>query len=149
MLKRRLLIAGLAALVPLPTAAHHGFRGRYDRSKPFWLEGAVRNAYFGQPHAAIRIDPSVMVRPPDVAAAVEPFADGLQAWPVRDEVEIEFPPVRLFFELDGRIQLGDLIAVIALQNCEPLNQLRGQAVRLSNGEWIVRSGRMQSEVASC
>ncbi|MGF1476532.1 MAG: hypothetical protein ACFB6S_13305 [Geminicoccaceae bacterium] len=57
--------------------------------------------------------------------------------------------MRLFFELDGRIQLGDLIAVIALQNCEPLNQLRGQAVRLSNGEWIVRSGRMQSEVASC
>lgn len=151
---RRRLLGGVAAalpgmFVPIPARAHHGLGGRYDRSAPVWLEGPVTTAYFGQPHAELSILVSASAPPTPVPSAIGAFAEGLVAWSGGETVEVEFPPVRLFFALDGRIRSGDRVAVVALRNCEPLGQLRGQAIRPPDGVWVVREGRMQAEVAGC
>ncbi|XWN30478.1 MAG: hypothetical protein ROR55_23840 [Devosia sp.] len=154
MLTRRRLLASLAATTPgivvfSPAHAHHGFGGRYDRSAPVWLEGEVASVYFGQPHAELFIIVSESAKPDPPPEAIDEFADGLTLWPGGGTVEVEFPPVRQFFALDGAIRSGDRVAIVALRNCQPPGQLRGQAIRLPDGEWVVRRGRMQTEVDGC
>ena len=132
-------------------AAHHGFTGRYDRSAPIYLEGVVVEAYFGYPHAelTLEVDPdAVGIALP--AGAAE-FADGLTYWrdPLGPRPEIEFPPTRGFFDLDGRVRPGDRVAVVALRNCEPPHQLRGQWIAVPDGTAVLRSGRVQDEVDGC
>ena len=64
-------------------------------------------------------------------------------------IEVEYPPFRLFFDLEGRIAPADWIATILCYNCRPPHQLRGQWIRLPHGEAVVRRGRMQTEDAGC
>lgn len=147
---RRIVLAGLAATVlPLPAFAHHGFGGRYERGRPIWATGIVEAAYFGQPHAEIALRPERGARKGPLADAVAEFQHGLSRLPGDAPLEIEFPPARLFFALDGRVRVGDRVEVIALRNCAPPHQLRGQAIRVTDGEWVVRSGRMQTETEAC
>jgi len=141
----------LAMLTAAAALAHHGFGGAYDRSAPIYLEGTVERAYFGYPHAelVLRADPSA--RPADLPDSAAEFAPGLGVWHAElgGAPDIEFPPVRRFFDLEERIKPGDRIAVIALRNCEPPHQLRAQWVAPESGPPVVRSGRMQSEVEHC
>ena len=60
------------------------------------------------------------------------------------ELSIEY-----VFELDGRVNPGDRVAVIVLRNCEPPHQLRGQWVRPARGEAVIRGGTLQAEVEGC
>lgn len=82
---------------------------------------------------------------------VAEFLEGLSYWDAAlgTSIEIEFPPVDRFFELEGRIRPGDRIAVIALRNCEAPHQLRGQWIAPPDGPAVVREGRMQSEIDGC
>lgn len=84
-----------------------------------------------------------------IPEAIAQFADRLAAWSGANEVEVESPPVRLFLALDGRVGLGDRGVIVALRSCEPPGQRRGQAIRLPHAEWVVRSGRPQTEVDGC
>lgn len=150
MFTRRAALAGLAStILPLPGLAHHGFGGRYERGRPIWAIGTVEAAYFGQPHAEITLRPDTAARKGALANAVAEFQEGLSRLLSDAPLEIEFPPVRLFFSLDGRVTVGDRVEVITLRNCIPPHQLRAQAIRLSSGEWIVRAGRMQTETETC
>lgn len=143
------LVAGL--LAGSTALAHHGFSGRYDVSIPIYLRGVVEAAYFGLPHTEITltIDPSAGA--PELAGTGAEFNDGLVPWSAElgKRVEIEFPPVARFFDLDGRVSIGDTVAVVVLRNCEPPHQLRGQWIAPEAGEPVVRSGRMQSEIGGC
>ncbi len=149
---RTAIAAALAASLAAGAAlAHHGFGGEYDRSTPIYLEGVVEQAFFGYPHAEIVLTADASVdNAPGVVAEGE-FGDGLTFWRAElgPSVEIEFPPVRRFFDLDGRIAPGDRIGVVVLRNCEPPHQLRGQWVAPAEGDPVVRSGRMQNEVSGC
>ncbi len=142
-------LGALSVLAASAALAHHGFGGRYDRSTPVWLEGVVEDAFFGYPHAEIVLradrDPDLG----DLPVTASEFDAGLAVYEGDDTVEIEFPPVQLFFALEGRIDVGDRIAVIVLRNCEPPHQLRGQWVRLADGEQVLRRGTMQEEVLGC
>ncbi len=151
---RKSLASAVGAVAMLTTAAalaHHGFGGAYDRSAPIYLEGTVEQAYFGYPHAelVLRADPSAS--PADLPDNAAEFMPGLGVWQadLGEAPEVEFPPVRRFFDLADRIEVGDRIALIVLRNCEPPHQLRAQWVAPESGPPVVRSGRMQSEVESC
>jgi len=53
----RLLVAGLAAIVPgSPARAHHGFAGKHDFLRPLYLAGRLTDAYIGYPHARLTLD---------------------------------------------------------------------------------------------
>lgn len=148
------LLSGCAAFTlfaPRPAIAHHGFGGRYDDARPIYVEGIVRSASFRRPHPLIEMQVDDDLRTPTELPQGEEFADIVE---VREEdrgriIDVEYPPVRLFFGLEGRIATGDRIATIVFQNCRPPHQLRGQWIRLPDGEAIVRRGRMQTEEAGC
>lgn len=138
-------------VAPRSALAHHGFTGRYDDARPIYIEGIVRSASFRRPHPLIEMQVDGDMRMPTDLPRGEEFADVIE---VRDEdrgriIDVEYPPVRLFFGLEGRIAAGDRIATIVFQNCRSPHQLRGQWIRLSDGEAVVRVGRMQTEDAGC
>lgn len=143
-------VAALLSLAALTAGAHHGFTGRYDASQPLWLAGEVTRVYFGQPH------PEVTIRVPQALAApgAAPTGDAGPAPRVRPdtlgrELKIEFPPLRPFFDLGSRVRPGDRVSVIALRNCEPPHQLRGQWIQPALGEPVERRGRVQYQVERC
>ena len=144
-------------LVCMPTAwAHHGFNGRYDLSKPVWIEGVVTKAYFGQPHAelSIRTAASLAVPSPlpDLAESSSFLSAGslVVIQELRGQVvRVELPPTGQFFSLERRIKVGDRVAVIAVRNCESPFQLNGQWVKAGNGAPVARSGSMSYMVKGC
>ncbi len=146
-----LLATGAFALGLAPARAHHGFGGRYDRTRPIYLEGVVRTASFRPPHPTVTIDVDASQRRPAALPSGDEFMVTLV---LREEdrgrsVEVEFPPVSRFFGLGERIRVGERIAIVALRNCAAPHQLRGQWIRLADGTTVVRSGPMQTEVEGC
>jgi hypothetical protein len=153
MLTRRSFTLGLigAAAVRRPALAHHGFTGIYDSARPIFVAGEVIEATFRRPHPVIEMRVDARLQPPTDLLDGAEFADMLE---VRAEdrdriIDVEYPPIRLFFNLGGRIARGDRVATIVYQNCRPPHQLRGQWLRLADGEVFVRRGRMQTEDAGC
>lgn len=49
-----LLLLG-ALLPPRSVQAHHGFIGKYDFSRPFYLAGRITHVYVGYPHARLTL----------------------------------------------------------------------------------------------
>lgn len=148
------LLIGSAAITLVASRsalAHHGFTGRYDDARPIYVEGVVRSASFRRPHPIIEMQVDADLRTPTDLPQGEEFADIVE---VREDdlgrvIDVEYPPIGLFFGLEGRIAPGDRIATIVFQNCRPPHQLRGQWIRLPDGEAVVRRGRMQTEEAGC
>ncbi len=143
--------AAVTLVAPLPAWAHHGFTGRYDDARPIYVEGIVRSASFRRPHPIIEMQVDADLTTPSDLPEGEEFADFVE---VREAdrgriIDVEYPPVGLFFGLEGRIAPGDRIATIVFQNCRPPHQLRGQWIRLHDGEAVVRRGRMQTEEPGC
>jgi hypothetical protein len=151
-MNRRTLITALAAAaLPAPALAHHGFTGRYDTARPLWLAGPVTRADFAPPHPviALRIEDA---SPPNPALPLPvEFAGPLsvRAEDVGQVREVEFPPVRAFFDLGARLRIGDRVAIMALVNCRPPHQLRSQWIRLADGGIIERTGRLSYMAAGC
>jgi len=130
--------------------AHHGFGGEYNRSQPIYLSGVVKSVYFGYPHATLTLNTVAAKQSVDLPENAQEFKQGLTFWKETSQtIKVEFPPVGKFFALENRVNIGDNIAIIALKNCEPPHQLRGQWILLSSNESIVRSGVMQNEVDHC
>ncbi|MEL6102988.1 MAG: hypothetical protein AAFR68_16970 [Pseudomonadota bacterium] len=153
MLTRRSFTLGLigATATLRPAFAHHGFTGSYDSARPIYVVGEVIHATFRRPHPVIEMRVDAELQPPTDLPDGAEFANILE---VRDEdrgkiIDVEYPPIRLFFNLEGQIAPGDRIATIVYRNCRPPHQLRGQWLRLADGEAFVRRGRMQTEDAEC
>ncbi|MEM8753451.1 MAG: hypothetical protein AAGF90_10790 [Pseudomonadota bacterium] len=141
----------MAAAPSSPATAHQAFGGRRQRGRPIWIAGRVEAAYFGQSHGDVTVQPDREARIGPPSDAVAEFRDGLFRAPGDAALDVEFLPIRLFFALDGRVSIGDRIAVIALRNCASRHQLRAQAIRFANGGGggIARSGRTQTETEAC
>lgn len=149
-------LAGALVLGSGAAWGHHGFGGRYDLSTPVWIEGEVTRAFFGQPHAELVINVvdelGVPAGGPDLGSAAA-FLDPARLQ-VREEmrgasVEVELPPTQQYFSLRDRIAVGDLIAIVAVRNCDPPHQLNGQWLRLADGESVARAGAMSYMVERC
>lgn len=142
----RLWIATAAVVATTPAIAHHGFTGRYDVSSPIYINGIVEAATFGFPHAVIEITSSCASAPPALTAE---FGTGLVAVSSEQRLTVEFPPVGIFNDLEGRIAGGDQIGMVVFRNCDPPHQLRAQWVAPVAGEPVLRNRRLQDEVEGC
>jgi hypothetical protein len=157
------LAALLTIIAPSVTAqAHHGFNGRYDSSKPLYIEGQITQATYLQPHGLITIEPSPPSPPPadllrlnerqysdlggrEVVARAQPIqATGggvlvlLLTPPMTGEVaQRAAPPTR-----------GQSVGAIVFKECST-GELRVQLLRLSATETLVRQGVLQREVNGC
>jgi hypothetical protein len=139
-------------LSPSSADAHHGFGGRYDTSRPIWLEGEVVRVRIGMPHSVVslRVHESLTL-PADAGPEAAEFMPSLvlRAEDRGAVREVEFPPVARFLDLGADLLVGHKVAVVALRNCSAPHQLRGQWLRLASGRVVVREGRMQTEVRGC
>jgi hypothetical protein len=143
---RLLKICVLLALIPVAVMAHHGFGGRYDRSAPVLVQGVVVNAYFGQPHPEITLDTDPATDLP--ALLPERLSAGLVPW-TEATATVEFPPIGTFFGLDSTVAAGDRVTIVALRNCDPPHQLRGQWISIKGQGEAEATGRVQTEVDGC
>ena len=153
----------LTLLAPAPMAqAHHGFNGRYDRSKPLYIEGQITQATYSLPHGLITIEPSGPSAPPadllqlstndyarlggrDIVTRAQPIqATGggvlvlLLTPPMTTDVGIRpAPPAR-----------GQSVGAIVFRECST-GELRVQLLRISPTDTVVRQGVLQREVDGC
>jgi hypothetical protein len=157
------IAALLTALAPAVAAdAHHGFNGRYDRSKPLYVAGQITQATYLQPHGLITIEPAPPSAPPadllqlnprqysdlggrDVVTRAQPIqATGggvlvlLLTPPMTSEVAARSaPPAR-----------GQSVGAIVYRECST-GELRVQLLRMSATDTLVRQGVLQREVDGC
>jgi hypothetical protein len=54
-IRRSLVLAGLAALVAAPVAAHHGW-GSYDAAGPITITGAMTHVAYAYPHVHVMVE---------------------------------------------------------------------------------------------
>lgn len=150
---KRTLAALILVCMALPTQAHHGFRMDYDASRAYWIEGTIKNGYYGQPHAEFDL---VVIRDaaPPASYAPENARDlmgKLEASPgfLFPVQEIEFPQQKQFYDLGDVLKTGDRVAVIALRGCESPHPLRAQWILLPDGSSLRAKGKVQAEVKTC
>lgn len=142
--------------------AHHGFGGRYDRSKPLYIEGQITQATYIQPHGLITIEPAPPAPPPadllrlndrqysdlggrEVVTKAQPIqATGggvlvlLLTPPMTSTVASRpAPPAR-----------GQSVGAIVFKECST-GELRVQLLRMSATDTLVRQGVLQREVEGC
>jgi hypothetical protein len=142
--------------------AHHGFNGRYDRSKPLYIEGQITQATYIQPHGLITVEPSPPSPPPadllrlndrqysdlggrDVVTRAQP----IQATGGGVLVLLLTPPMTS--TVAGRPAppaRGQSVGAIVFKECST-GELRVQLLRLSPTETLVRQGVLQREVDGC
>jgi len=153
----------LTAIAPAaPAEAHHGFTGRYDRSKPLYIAGQITQATYTLPHGLITIEPAPPSEPPadllqlnprqysdlggrDVVTRAQPIqATGggvlvlLLTPPMTSEVAARTaPPTR-----------GQSVGAIVYRECST-GELRVQLLRVSATDTLVRQGVLQREVNGC
>ncbi|MHC1550725.1 DUF6152 family protein [Phyllobacterium sp. K27] len=152
------LLTGVAiAFVSIPLAtAHHGFQGRYDLSKPIWLEGTVVRSYFGNPHSVLTVEIADTLTEPEPHPDLGPAASFLDQNALSASVDlhgktvqVELPPTSQYSRLGGRIATGDRIAAVVIRNCEPPHQLNAQWLRLADGSVESRQAAMIYMVEAC
>ena len=153
----------LTVLAPATFAdAHHGFGGRYDRSKPLYIEGQITQATYIQPHGLITVEPSPPSPPPaDLLRLNERQYSDLggrevvtRAQPIQATgggvlVLLLTPPMTS--TVAGRPAppaRGQSVGAIVFKECST-GELRVQLLRLSPTETLVRQGVLQREVDGC
>ena len=113
---RLLLLLGAVAAPLVSAPAHHGGIDRYDSSRPINLRGVVTKATFAPPHPILTLLIDTVSEPPALTPAET--ADFTGAVVVRAEDSgatrtIEFAPIGMFFNLSGRVVVGERVEVIA------------------------------------
>jgi hypothetical protein len=63
--------------------------------------------------------------------------------------EIEFSPVKMFYDLASRVRVGNRVVVIALRNCQAPHQLRSRWIQLSDGQVFNHDGGWHRKVDGC
>lgn len=150
----RFFPAILTLLLVLSTgiaSAHHGVTGRYDASRPIVLSGIVVRTIFAPPHPILAIQVDTAELPNfDVGRPNEYFAPVITRAEDLGEVRVvELSPVGTFYALNGRLDVGDRVTVLVLENCYAPHQLRSTWVRLTNGEVISYTGDWAPSVDGC
>ncbi|MBX9910547.1 MAG: hypothetical protein K2Z25_17755 [Beijerinckiaceae bacterium] len=147
------LALGLVLAGAGTSLAHHGFTGAYDASRPLYLEGVVERATLALPHVELIVDVAQPAPPPqalprletlgipDIAARLRPIEAGRH--------RIQIAGTNFVAELQGRIKVGDRVALIALRNCRPPHEVRSRWIRLADGDVVARGGATQAEVQGC
>jgi hypothetical protein len=145
-----------------PASAHHGFTGKYDASRPLYVQGTVQSATYGYPHGLIHITPGEPTTAPSdlsgITAQEQQNLGGLNvvtgAAPVRATGEGQVtlllpPPMTTEVAARGdRPEAGDQVGAVVFRECTT-GELRVQLLRISDQERVVRSGVMQTEVQAC
>lgn len=157
-------VVALTALAgaALPAEAHHGFSGRYDRSKPLYIEGQITQATYTQPHGLITIEPSAPTAPPadllqlnasdyarlggrDVVTRAQP----IQATGGGVLVLLLTPPMTTEVAFrPAQPARGQSVGAIVYRECST-GELRVQLLRVSATDTLVRQGVLQREVDGC
>lgn len=155
MLKRsgRILSGAVWATLVLGEGAlaHHGITGKYDASIPIVLVGEVTATAFSPPHPVVTVR-VVSGDLPDYELGRKNEYFGppvVRKEDVGAERVVELSPVRLFYDLKGRLKVGDRVTIVALRNWLPTHQLRSTWLRLSNGEVISYQGDWAPGVNGC
>lgn len=150
---RRTLAVALAVLVLSGDAAlaHHGVTGRYETSRPIVLTGTVTRASFSPPHPVLSVRVEAAELPAGEVDRPDEFTGPFVARP--DDVgqvrEVEFSPVRTFYDLGDRVRVGDRVLVLALRNCLPPHQLRSSWIQLPDGQVVSYTGGLHRRVDGC
>jgi len=154
----RILIILSALMLTLPTLAHHGFRGTYNSTYAYWLEGEVVSSHYGLPHTEIDLRLSFKKPMETYNGTLEELDEYASQYLSRlsgpptdalEIVEIEFPEQRDFFNMEETLKKGDRIVVIALRGCESPRPFRGQWVLMPDGSHVKVSKKSQKEVKAC
>ena len=150
-------LAGAAAIAVTLSAgavmAHHGVTGLYDTSVPIILAGTVTDTVFSPPHPVISV--RVEAAEPRLPAAVGQRGDEftgpavVRAEDVGKVRDIEFSPVRTFYDLADTVKVGDRVLIIALRNCRPPHQLRSSWMQLSDGQIVSYEGGLHRRADGC
>ena len=150
-------------VAPGPFAqAHHGFGGRYDRSKPLYIEGQITQATYIQPHGLITVEPSAPVPPPADLLRLNDLEYSLlggrevvtRAQPIQATgggvlVLLLTPPMTgLVAGFPAPPARGQNVGAIVFKECST-GELRVQLLRLSATQTLVRQGVLQREVDGC
>lgn len=138
--------------------AHHGFTGQYDVSRPFYLQGRVREVRWQSPHSILILElPKNLEVPPAFRQLAQvndlgPDTQKRLAVPrnfLGTKQRVEFPPVASMVKpLQNRLQKGDTIQLIVLRNCQAPNQLRVLLARLSDATTVAQA-RTGNQVNGC
>lgn len=155
MLKRskRVISAAACAILVLSGGAlgHHGVTGKYDASVPIVLIGEVTATTFRPPHPIVTVRVTSRTLPDhELGRQNEYFGQpAIREEDVGAERVVELSPVRMFYDLEGRLKIGDRVTIVALRNCLPTHQLRSTWLQLSNGEVISYKGDWAPGVNGC
>ena len=157
-----LAVVTLSIALATSADAHHGFSGRYDRSKPLWVAGNITQATYNQPHALINIEPAAPAPPP--ADLLSLSADAYQRLGGRDVVTRSQPiavsgPGILTLLLNPVMTSdvgvrgspparGQDVGAIVYRECST-GELRVQLLRMSASDVVVRDSARQREVDGC
>jgi hypothetical protein len=141
------------------TSAHHGFQGRYDASRPIYLQGTVREVRWQAPHSILVVQLPRNINIPNTVRQASELnrlgRNAAQRLTVAQNLlgttqRVEFPPVGSMTQpLRDRLKPGDQIRLVVYRNCDRPNQLRVQFAQLQNGVTVVRPGTVQTEVNGC
>ncbi len=105
-----LVATGLAGVVALPAAAHHGWA--WTESGFFQLEGIVAAIYLGNPHATLDVDVEGTIWRVELAPPGPTTAAGF---------------------VEGVAKVGDEVTAIGNRSADP-NETRMKAVRIIIGD---------------
>jgi hypothetical protein len=145
------VLSGIVAAVP--SVAHHGFTGAYDISQPIYISGTVRKVEVAYPHVEMTIEVTgsvtVPVDLPDIGNLGIENVMGIMTVAAPGSYDLEIAGLQT--ELDGRLAVGDSVALVALRNCLPPNQYRSRWVQFASGDVVTRAAgsRTQTEVNGC
>lgn len=143
---------GVLVLSGGAVVAHHGVTGRYDSSRPIVLTGTVTRATFTPPHPTLSVRVEAAEPPArETVGRPDEFTGPFVARPedAGQVREIEFSPVRLFYDLGDRVRVGDRVVVLALRNCLPPHQLRSSWIQLSDRQVVSYTGGLHRTVDGC
>lgn len=150
---RQTLAATLALLILSVGGvfAHHGVTGRYDTSTPIVVTGTVTRATFTPPHPVLSVRVESGEPPAGDVDRPDEFTGPFVARPedVGQVREIEFSPVRTFYDLSDQVRVGDRVMVLALRNCLPPHQLRSSWIELAGGQVVSYAGGLHRRVEGC
>lgn len=133
--------------------AHHGVTGLYDTSMPIVLAGTVTQTAFTPPHPVIsvRVETAEPKLPAAAGLRTDEFTGtaNVRSEDVGKVRDVEFSPVRIFYDLADTVKVGDRIVIVALRNCRPPHQLRSSWMQLSDGQIVSYEGGLHRRADGC
>ncbi len=136
----------------LPARAHHGYLGRHDFARPWYLAGTVTQAYVGEPHARLTVRVPDGLRLPRDTEHMRAIEDAelrstlsmLVRSPQRgtQTLVLDASTTRVLIDQPQRLRIGDRIEAIVYQRTssdEYRHELRVALLVQGDGRVLVAS----------